>query len=206
MISPDNNTPNTSSYPDVTGVILAGGRSKRMGQDKAMLKIDGRTLFERTLAMMQGLFSQVMIAGDRPDLSRPDVPAVSDIYPGSALGGIHTGLATAKTDWVCIAPCDMPYPDARIIEKLLEERNTHDAVVPRTASGFEPVFALYHKRCLAIMEEMLKRDHFRIYDFYQDIDVHFVTSEQLPANWEQSLLNLNTPEDLAIIENQAKRS
>lgn len=200
---PPNATP--SAYPDVTGVILAGGRSRRMGCDKALLKIDGQTLFERILTLMQGLFSQVMIAGDRPDLRRPGVPAVADAYPGSALGGIHTGLAGAATDWVFVAPCDMPYPDDRIVRKLLAERAGHDAVVPRTASGFEPVFALYHKRCLDVVDAMLRRRHYRIYDFYSHIDVHYLTAEQLPSGWEQSLLNLNTPEDLAIVENRSKK-
>lgn len=191
---------NLSRYSDVTGVILAGGQSKRMGQDKAQLQISGQTLFTRMLDLMQSLFPHVIIAGDRPDLSQPDVPAVPDIYPGSALGGIHTGLVTAKTDWVFIAPCDMPYPDQRVIESLLRCREGHDAVVPRTPSGFEPVFALYHKNCLKQMEPMLKQNHFRIYTFYQNIDIHFLTPEEMPQDWQRSLLNLNTPEDLASIE------
>lgn len=189
-----------SRYPDVTGVILAGGRSKRMGQDKAQLQVSGQTLFTRMLELMQSLFSNVIIAGDRPDLSQPDVPAIPDIYPGSALGGIHTGLVTAETDWVFIAPCDMPYPDQRVIESLLLHRDDHDAVVPRTPAGFEPVFALYHKNCLKQMEPMLEQNQFRIYTFYQNIDIHFLTPKNMPQDWQRSLLNLNTPEDLASIK------
>lgn len=196
---PSDSSP-TSLYPDVTGVILAGGRSKRMGQDKAQLLVSGQTLFTRMLELMQGLFSDVIIAGDRSDLSRPGVPSIPDIYPGSALGGIHTGLVTAKTDWVFIAPCDMPYPDQRVIESLLLHRDNHDAVVPQTPAGFEPVFALYHKNCLKQMESMLEQDQFRIYTFYQNIDIHFLTPEHMPEDWQRSLLNLNTPEDLAVLE------
>jgi len=191
-------------YPDVTGVILAGGRSKRMGQDKAQLLVSGQTLFTRMLELMQRLFSNVIIAGDRPDLAQSGVPAIPDIYPGSALGGIHTGLVTAATDWVFIAPCDMPYPDQRVIEKLLLHRDHHDAVVPRTPAGYEPVFALYHKNCLKQMERMLKQDQFRIYTFYQNIDIHFLTPEDMPQDWQRSLLNLNTPEDLAILDKNKK--
>ena len=79
-----------NKFDDVTGVILAGGRSRRMGRDKALLKVDGVPLFERILGMMQGFFSNVIIAGDRPDLTRPGVPCYPDRYPGSALGGLYT--------------------------------------------------------------------------------------------------------------------
>ncbi len=70
---------------EVTGIILAGGRSRRMGRDKALLKVNGIAMFERILGMMQGFFSNVIIAGDRPDLMRPGVPCYSDRYPGSSL-------------------------------------------------------------------------------------------------------------------------
>lgn len=188
------------SYPDVTGVLLAGGKSRRMGQDKALLQLDGMTLFERSLLLLQQFFSHILIAGERPDLERSGVPAIADFYPGSALGGIHTGLFAAETDWIFVAPCDMPYPDARIVTRLLAERNGFDAVVPRTPEGYEPVFALYHKNCLTQMEAMLQQNEFRIYDFYQRIRIRYLESADLPEGWERSLINLNTPAQLARIK------
>lgn len=168
-----------------------------MGRDKARLQLSGQSMFDRALAMMQSLFARVIIAGDRPDLSTPEVPAIADIYPGSALGGIHTGLVSAQTDWVMIAPCDMPYPDRGIAEALLQCRNGYDAVVPRTPSGFEPVFALYHKNCLPCMTDMLEQGNLRIYAFYQNINIRYLTAAEMPHGWQRSLCNLNTPEDLA---------
>lgn len=190
------------TYPDVTGVILAGGQSRRMGQDKARMQLSGRTLFERALDVLQQFCTCILIAGDRPDLARPELPALPDIYPGSALGGLYTGLRAATTDWVLVAPCDMPYPDRRIVEKLLEQRNGYDAVVPRTPAGYEPVFALYHKNCLPQMEAMLRQDQFRIYDFYQRIKIRYLDPPELPTGWERTLINLNTPEDLAKIKEE----
>ena len=146
------NRPNT--YSDVTGVLLAGGKSHRMGQDKAILEFSGKSMFDRALDLLESLFSSLLIAGDRPDLARPGIPALADIYPGSALGGLYTGLRAASTEWIFVAPCDMPYPDGRIIEALLDNRSGVDAVVPKTAAGYEPVFALYHKNCLPQMENM----------------------------------------------------
>lgn len=202
MQNPHNEEKPADRYPDVTGVLLAGGQSRRMGQDKALLKFNGQPLFERSLALLHRFFSKVIIAGDRPDLAGPDIPAVQDRYPGSALGGLHTGLKTAQTDWICVAPCDMPFPDGRIIERLLAQRNGFDAVVPRTPEGYEPVFALYHKNCLAQMEEMLRRNQFRIYDFYQRINIRYLDPPELAAGWQRALLNVNTPRDLARIKEE----
>ncbi len=190
-------------YSDVTGVLLAGGKSHRMGRDKAMLQLDGKALFKRSLALLQQFFSTVLIAGDRPDLSCSEIKAIPDIYPGSALGGLHTGLQAAETDWIFVAPCDMPYPDTRIVEHLLAARNGFDAVVPRTPEGYEPVFALYHKNCLPQMETMLQQNEFRIYDFYQRIVIRYLDPVELPEGWQRSLINLNTPAQLARIKEKS---
>ena len=193
----------TKPYTDVTGVILAGGRSRRMGQDKATLEVAGATLFDRTLTMLRGLFPCILIAGDRPDLVRSEVPCVPDIYPGSALGGIHGALTAATTPWIFVAPCDLAFPDAELARFILQHRDSYDVVVPRTPGGFEPVFALYHKRCLPAMEEMLARGACRIYDFYEQMQVRYLDAEELPPDWERSLLNLNTPEDLRRMDKEA---
>jgi molybdopterin-guanine dinucleotide biosynthesis protein A len=189
-------------YPDVTGVILAGGKSRRMGTDKARLKLSGQSLFERSLELLQSFFATIIIAGDRPDLARPGIPAIPDLYPGSALGGLHTGLISAKTDWIFVVPCDMPYPDPLIIETLLQYRQAVEAVIPRTSAGYEPVFALYHKNCLPQMEAMLQQDQFRIYDFYQRIPIRYLEPPDLPDGWQRSLININTPEQLTKIEKE----
>ena len=199
MQNPHNEIAADSRYTDVTGVLLAGGKSRRMGQDKAQLEFSGKTLFDRSLELLQEFFSTVIIAGDRPDLMRPTIPSIADIYPGSALGGLHTGLQAATTDWIFVAPCDMPYPDQRIVECLLQCRTGFDAVVPRTFAGYEPVFALYHKNCLPQMEAMLQQNQFRIYDFYQRINIRYLDPPELPVGWQRSLININTPEQLAKI-------
>jgi molybdopterin-guanine dinucleotide biosynthesis protein B/molybdopterin-guanine dinucleotide biosynthesis protein len=188
--------PHNAYIDNMTGVLLAGGESRRMGRDKAHIKIAGQPLYKRSLDLLRKHCASVLIAGDRRDLSCPDIPAIPDLFPGSALGGLYTGLSAAKTDWIFVAPCDMPRPDARILKMMITERKGYDAVVPRTPGGYEPVYALYHKRCLPLMEEMLERGEYRIYDFYQRIHIKFIDWHQLPDNWEETLLNINTPEQL----------
>ena len=189
---------------DVTGVLLAGGKSRRMGYDKACIEVAGQPLIAKSLDLLCHYFERVLISGDRPDLAQPDIPAIADIYPGSALGGLYTGLQAAKTDWIFVAPCDMPYPDSRILELLVKQRSGFDAVVPRIPEGYEPVFALYHKNCLQHMEEMLQQDQYRIYDFYQRINIHYLDWQQMPDGWERSLLNINTPEQLDELQKEQR--
>lgn len=202
-ISHTTTTEMTEAYADVTGVILAGGRSRRMGQDKATLEVAGETLFARTLAMLRHLFPRVLISGNRPDLVQADLPCVADIYPGSALGGIHSGLSAATTEWVFVSPCDLAFPDADLARFILNHRNGYDVVALRTPGGLEPVFALYHKRCLPAMEAMLTRGDYRIYDLYDQVRVRYLDMEILPDGWQRALLNLNTPEDLRRMDKEA---
>ena len=173
-----------------------------MGHDKARIEIGGQPLLSRSLDLLCRYFTTVLIAGDRPDVARPGIPAIPDIYPGSALGGLYTGLQSAQTEWIFVAPCDMPYPDPKILELLLKQRDGADAVVPRTPHGYEPVFALYHKNCLPHMEAMLQQGQYRIYDFYQRIKVNYLDWQQMPAGWERSLLNINTPEQLEQLQKE----
>lgn len=184
-----------AKYPDVTGVILAGGSSSRMGQDKATLRLQGLSLFERTLQTFQSLFINILIAGDRPDLIRPGIPAIADIYPGSALGGLYTGLFTAQTPWIFVAPCDMPYPDPALIHDILARREGYDVAVPTTRDGFEPLFACYHKNCLETISNMLNDGQYCVYDFYPQVRVCKILEEELPSGWRRSLRNVNTPEE-----------
>ncbi len=187
----------TTCRSDLTGILLAGGRSRRMGRDKAWLPFAGRPLYQHALELLQRFCRRVLIAGDRPDLEAPGLQAIPDRYPGSALGGLYTGLLAATTDWILVAPCDMPYPDGRIVERMLAMREGYDAVVPRTPDGYEPVFALYHKHCLDRMEAMLHRGEYRIYDFYRRIEIRYLDPPELPDGWQRSLININTPEQLA---------
>jgi len=192
-------------FDNVTGVILAGGRSSRMGRDKAMLKMGEQTLFDRILFIMQSLFPQVIIAGDRPDLARPGVPCYPDCYPGSALGGLYTGLLEAKTDMIFVSSCDIPFPASDIIRILLSDREGYDVVVPLTPDGFEPLFALYHKNCLPAMRDMLERKEYRIFDFYPLVRVRYMHAVELPPDWRWSLMNVNTPEEFNSLKERRGR-
>ena len=187
-------------YSDITGVILAGGRSSRMGRDKATLKVDGVPLFRRVLGVLQELFSRVLIAGDRKDLCEAGIESYADPYPGSALGGIYTGLFYSKTPYIFVAPCDMPYPDPSLIRLITSHRKGFDVVIPKTPAGFEPCFALYGRSCMEPSRHTLERGLYRINALFSCLRVFYLEVEDLIPQWQRSLKNINTPEDYRLVQ------
>lgn len=167
-----------------------------MGRDKAGLEFGGVSFFERILTVFRALFPHLLIAGDRPDLAAPDLLSFADIYPGSALGGLHTGLLAAETPYIFVAACDMPCPDPELIRAIVGQRSGYDAVVPKTPAGLEPLFALYGKECLAPMRALLEAKNYRICDLYPEVRVRYLEQDEFPAGWQRALVNVNTPEEL----------
>ncbi|HEX8960881.1 MAG TPA: molybdenum cofactor guanylyltransferase [Geobacteraceae bacterium] len=189
-----------SSLDDMTAVILVGGKSRRMGVDKAFLEIDGVPLFERVLEVCREVFNRTILIGDRSTrFARYGLPVHPDIYPGSALGGLYTGLVQAGTPFAFAAACDLPFPSSAVARHLASLRYGFDAVVPRSADGFEPLFAVYSRTCLEPMRRLLERGNFRIYDLYDELNVRYVPMEALSrlAGDERALINVNTPEEFA---------
>lgn len=178
---------------DLTGVLLVGGRSRRMGRDKALLRLQGEPLYRRGLRALAMVAGKLFLAGDRPDLAGPGLPFHSDRFPGSALGGVETALRHSGSEWVAMLPCDLPYPSPRLLQALLSRRDEVDAVLPRTAQGVEPLIGCYHRRLLPLVEEQLVSGRFRITDLLARVRVRYLDESELPAGWRRALLNLNTP-------------
>ncbi len=184
------------SFQEITGVILVGGKSRRMGRDKALMKVGGKTLFERVLEVFQYNFCQILLAGDRGErFAEYGLPIHADIYPGSSMGGLYTGLSKATTDAVFVASCDLPFASSALMKHLCALAGSCDAVVPKTEHGCEPLFAVYAKSCLEPMQAMLEDGSYSILDLYPKIDVRFVDEEELRTAdaAENVFLNLNTP-------------
>lgn len=183
---------------DITGVILVGGKSSRMGFDKALLKINGISLFERVLSVFRKLFSKIIIVGgSQQRFAGYDLPVYQDIYPGSALGGLYTGLFYAATPYIFVSACDMPYPSGMVIQHIVSRAKNFDVVVPLNSEGLEPLFAVYSKKCLEPMQKLLQSGNFRIYEFYSEVRTNYLATSELLSSesLRKAFLNLNTPEE-----------
>jgi molybdenum cofactor guanylyltransferase len=183
---------------DITGIILVGGKSRRMGRDKAFLKVSGVPIFERVLEVFGKCFGHVLLVGDHEErFAGYGLTVLPDIYPGSSLGGLYTGLHHAATEYIFVSSCDIPFPNAEVVRYLLSLRTGFDAVVLATAEGYEPLFALYSKSCLATIKAQLDSGDFCAYAYYPQIKVRYVSYEEL-AHLDldgKAFLNVNTPEE-----------
>jgi molybdopterin-guanine dinucleotide biosynthesis protein A len=183
-------------HDNITGVLLVGGKSRRMGQDKAFLKLDGRPLFEPVIDLFSSRFNRLLLAGDQAErFTAYGIPVVPDIYPGSSLGGIHAGLQAAETERIFVAPCDLPFPSAALLDHICRLADNNDVVVPISSQGYEPLYALYSKVCLKPMQDLLEKNIFKIIELFQMVKTCFIQGEELAAliETEKAFLNINTP-------------
>ena len=187
---------------DVTGVLLAGGKSIRMGQDKRFLSIGDRTLLECGLRTLRMLLQHVcvVIAQDSPFLSA-NVPVLRDVVSHcGSLGGLYTGLREASTPHVFVAACDMPFLNVNLIRYMIGLKEQADIIVASWNNRLQPTHAVYSKRCTPILEDMIHRRKMKIQDVFQhpSLAVRFMTENEVrqidPKG--RSFLNINNPADL----------
>lgn len=194
-------------YPDITALILAGGASKRMGVDKAFLKVDGVPLIERVHAVLAPLFAEVLVAAGAPDPKRGPFPgrAIYDETPGQGpLGGLVSGLRAAKTPWLFMVACDMPNLDPRVIARVVEERAVFErdgsvlAVVPESQGGLESCHALYAKTALPVIEAAMAGGERAPHRLFGRLHARIVAKAEIAAidPTFRALANLNTRDDL----------
>jgi molybdopterin-guanine dinucleotide biosynthesis protein A len=189
-------------YADITGLILAGGASRRMGTDKAFLPVEGVPLIVRVHAVLAPLFAEVLIAAGRETPGRGPFPArvVYDEVPGlGPLGGVVAGLKTATTPWVFAFACDMPNLDARVIERIARERAEGIPVVtPESPGGVESCHALYARAALPMIEAALAEGERAPHRLFRRIGAQVIPKAEIAAIDPEfrSLANLNTPDDL----------
>jgi molybdopterin-guanine dinucleotide biosynthesis protein A len=188
----------------VTGVVLAGGRASRMGgRDKAFAAVGGEPIAVRTIRIFRGLFPEVIVATNRPErFASLGVTTVADEFPGAGpLAGIHAALRAARHPHVFVAACDMPGLDADVIRFLLSRIGDADAVVPRWDRDIEPLHAVYAVRLRPRMEAALRAGRHALRDFLPDVRVDYVAEDELARirGTARSMLNVNTPEELAAV-------
>jgi molybdopterin-guanine dinucleotide biosynthesis protein A len=183
---------------EVAGIVLVGGKSRRMGTDKALLPLKGEPLVELVAGAVGAVVARVLLVGGPAErFAGMGLPVVEDVYPGSSLGGLYTGLLRAETPHVLAVACDMPFPNRVLMRHLVSLREGHDVVVPRRGRFLEPLCAVYSRECLPHMREMLEAGNFRIDDFYGRVRVRHVEGRELEAldAGGSAFVNVNTPDE-----------
>ena len=184
----------------ISAVILAGGRGGRLGRDKASVVLGGKTLLQRVQRLVCGLSDDVIVVV-RPNqqLGVRDARVVTDVRGhAGVMAAMAAGLVAARHEWSLVVACDMPFISLDMVTYMLSLRQTYDVVVPRLVVGFEPLHALYHKRCLAALWVALEEGRRRVVSFYETLRVRHVdpTEIALCDPEGRSFYNINTPRDL----------
>jgi molybdopterin-guanine dinucleotide biosynthesis protein A len=187
--------------PDLSAFVLAGGKSTRMGTDKAFVVLDGRTLLARMLDVARQVTSEVYVVGDAAKFA-PFAPVIEDVFPGCGpLGGIHASLRASRTDLNVIIAVDVPFVSHALINYLVARaKNSPDSIVTvaRANGGLQPLCAIYRRGFADIAEKALRVGSYKIDALFNQADTEVIGEEELEvAGFSPRIFrNLNSPRDL----------
>ena len=186
---------------DVSGIILAGGSSTRLGQDKALIAAGEETLIERVVRRLEGVVTRIVLVTNEPErYAFLGLPVAGDVYPGvGTLGGLHAGLAAIETPYALAVGCDMPFLNPALLRHIISLRAGCDVVMPRIGRYREPLHALYARSCAARLAHAIGAGQRRIMHALEGARLCYVEREAIVRYDPQlhSFFNVNEPQDLA---------
>ncbi len=187
----------------ITGALLVGGESRRMGENKAFLKIGEKMLCERSLEVLNNVCQEVVISSRQAESYEMfGYPIILDrIKAKGPLGGLYSILSEAKHNYVFVVACDMPLLSEEGIRSLYGQVENFDALVPRALGRLHPLHAFYHKRILSLVEDSVLKEKLRITEILNECRSKIIQidkNSELNPNIhlkEENLMNVNTPGD-----------
>lgn len=194
-------------YHNVAAFVLAGGASRRMGRDKALLELGGVLMIVRTLRLLEPLVSAVAAVAPTERYTSLGLRVVEDRWPGAGpLGGIVTALSTSSADWNLILACDLPFLTAEWIDWLIS-RTVHcsaQAIVPKSKQGLEPLAAIYHRDCGPVFAAAFERGVRSVREALRHVTIDHIARNQWPALDSSGVLlrNINTLDDFAKLQDE----
>ncbi len=168
-----------------------------MGSDKALMKVDGITLLEKSIALCYKVCDAVILSSNHEIHQKYACPVFADERKNTGpMGGISTCLKKSKNAWNLIISVDAAFVETDFVNFLISEIDNYDALVPVHSKGKEPLIALYNKNCLAKMEEMIERGDFKMHNLLHSLKTKYVDSQHWIEKYPKLFHNLNRPEDL----------
>lgn len=192
-------------YTDITGIILAGGKSTRMGENKSFLKIDGITVIERVIKLMSSIFNDVILITNTPkEYEFVDITMYKDIFEYKGpLAGIHSGLSNTTTEENFIISCDMPLINPEMINHVVNYKSNKLIRIGRANNHAQTLFGMYSKNILSYLEKILdqnnrksiKQNIFSVFRLLDKVDHEIIDLEACEGYTEHLFYNMNRPED-----------
>lgn len=182
-------------------IILSGGKSSRMGTNKALLKINEKTNIERISDRLKPLFDDIiLVTNDLEQYEFLGLKIVSDQFPGMGpLAGVHAGLKASEYETNFIVACDMPFVSGELAQALVDKSSDYDAVIPVINGKQQPLFAVFQKRAAIEVEQCIKQERLRMKHLLDRLNVLYVTEKDLETNsshdLERVFFNMNHPNE-----------
>jgi molybdopterin-guanine dinucleotide biosynthesis protein A len=188
-------------FSDITGVILAGGKSSRFGSNKALAMVDGKPLIQHVADLMSSLFPECILITNTPaEYEFLSLPMAHDRYQDSGpLAGIHAALLKISTPRAFVVACDMPNLSPELIQYICNiNEQEYEVIIPSPEKGQEPLFGIYHKKSLEVIESYLQQKDFKIISVLEDLQVRRVSEQEILSITEDlgCFKNINRPTDL----------
>jgi len=189
-----------SDTKSVTGIILAGGSSSRLGHNKALVNVAGRPLVAGIAEKLCSVVSETVLVTNEPEqFAFLGLSTAGDVYRGiGVLGGLHAGLKAIRTEYGLVVGCDMPFLNADLLRYMISQAPGYDIVMPRIGKYHEPLHAVYARRCLPVIEQSILSGQRRVLEACEGMQVHYVEEEEI-ARYDPlhlSFFNVNAPDDL----------
>ena len=187
----------------MTSIILAGGKSSRLGRSKALQAIQGKSLIQRVVDRVAILSTEIIIATARgeaiPCSSAVSIKTVADICPGKGpLAGIYSGLTASNSPRAVVVGCDMPFLSVGLLDYMSRISSTFDVIVPRIEDKMEPLCAVYSRSCLGPIQGLLEQNELRINELFTTVRVRYIGEDEINRFDPEhlSFFNVNGKADL----------
>jgi len=187
----------------MTSIILAGGKSSRLGRSKALQAIGGKSLIQWVIDHLAILSTEIIIAtahGEAiPCSSAVKIKTVADIYPGKGpLVGIYSGLIASSSSRAIVVGCDTPFLSISLLEYITQTCSTFDVIVPRIKNKLEPLCAVYSKNCSGPIQGLLEQNELRIDKLFSMVKVKYIEEDEINRFDPEhlSFFNINSQADL----------
>ncbi len=182
---------------EFTGIILSGGKSSRMGRDKASIKIGNKLLIEIIIETLTAICSEVLISSNNKSLRNFGFQVIEDEISGCGpISGIYSCLKKSSCDWNFIISVDSPFVTPEFIQFLASGSLGYDCVIPAHKNGIEPLIGFYHKRVIPIFSERISKGNFKMNRLIADLNANIIRIDNWIDTNPKIVCNINSPEDL----------
>lgn len=179
---------------EITTIILAGGKSSRMGQDKGLMPLNGKPLIEYVIEVTKPFSDEILIVANHLDYKKFGYPVFFDeIKDKGPLAGIYTGLKNSSSEWNLILSCDVPFVNKQLIELLIENSNDFDITIPQKDNQTHQLIGVFNKNCIHSFKTNLDYNQLKLKKAYESLNLNIVNASEID---DKVFTNINSKDDI----------